>query len=103
MYGTAAPGTESIDSAITGMLAAGFVGVILYLLTMLLLVILSYYLAYRIMKAAVRNGVVEAIQRTGIGPRPGAGGTGAIVSEQPGRGAGVPPAPAYRGGSAYRA
>lgn len=103
MYGTASPGTESIDSAIGGLLAASFMGVLVSLVVMTLLAILSYYVAYRVMKAAVRNGVIEAIERTGLGAATGSGGGGgSIANQQASGGLTAPPAPAYRGGAVYR-
>lgn len=95
MNGTATPGTESLDTALGGLLAAGLLSVIVYFVLAAICLFLSYYVFYLIIKAAVRNGAIEAIRWTGLD----AVRTGPSAPDRAASGAGAPPAPVYR---AYR-
>jgi predicted lipid-binding transport protein (Tim44 family) len=87
-------------ASIGGLLGAVVAGSLLYILFTLGIAVLAVYINYRIMKAAVRNGVVEAIRKTGVGST---GTSGQIQGYPPASGyIGAPAAPAseypgYRG------
>lgn len=73
--------------------AAGLIGLIMagsaiYIVFVIALAVLSAYISYRIIKAAVRNGVIEAMQKTG-----NSGGQGLIQGYPPAQNYGAPAAP----------
>jgi hypothetical protein len=97
MYSTpyGAAGSDPVSSFVNLVVA----GSVVYLVVMLCLVLGTMLVSYLIIKAAVRNGVIEAIKKTGVG-----GGTPTYVQgyPPPQDGYGAPPAPVaeyqgYRG------
>jgi len=89
MYGTAASGTSGLDSLFSGVVAGGLIG----LGFGALIVFFSASLSYLFIKAAVRNGVIEAIKKTGLD----SGGSRIINGYPPDQSYGAPVAPNYRG------
>jgi hypothetical protein len=85
------PSVQSSD--LVGSLMAG--GLTLFLVLMGV-ALLGMYFNYRVMKAAVRNGVVEALAKTG-GSSPS--GTPLVQGYPPEQTYVAPPAPSYRGGA----
>ena len=61
------------------------------------LIFISYYILYRIARAAVRDGIIDADKKLG-GLRGGGGGSAPINGWPPAQEVGPPPAPIYRGG-----
>lgn len=55
-------------------------GSLLYILFVLLIALLGFYISYRIIKAAVRDGAIEAINRTGLASQ---GNTGGFIHGYP--------------------
>lgn len=84
--------SAGLDGLLGGLMAGSFI----FIAFVIAYVILCLYIGYRIIKAAVRNGVIEAIQKTGVAD--GLGG-GAYVNGYPPVQVGAPAAPAspYRG------
>lgn len=80
----------------TGDLVAAVVGVgLTYILLIFAGTFLNYYIFYRIVKAAVKNGTVEAINKTGGGF--GGGNSNFVQGFPPEQDYAPPAAPAYRG------
>jgi uncharacterized membrane protein YqiK len=72
------------------LIAGGIVGLVI----VVALIALSIFASYLLIKIAVRNGVLEALKRSGLD----SGGPGFVHGYPPDtRGAGAPPAPSYRG------
>lgn len=83
-----------------GLFSALFTGGLVGIGFFLVLFALSVLLWYMVIKTAVRNGMIEALKKTG---NDGFGGGGGHISGYPPAqtGYGAPPAPGYSGGSQY--
>lgn len=83
-------GSDPISGMMGGILAAGAI----YIVIWLALAILSVYISYRIIRAGVRDGVIDALKRTG---NTSFGGGQVIHGYPPEQEIGPPAAPIYRG------
>ena len=89
----------SSSGSLDGFFGLIFAGGAIYLVISLALVFIGYYIFYRIVRAAVRDGMVEAHIRTGGF---GSGGGSASVPAYSAVQVGAPAAPTYRGPGAQQ-
>jgi hypothetical protein len=97
MYSSTPYDASSLAGSLLGLL---FAGGVIYLLLWFAVCFIGAYISYRIIKAAVRNGMIEAINRTGLSGGVGSGGY--VQGYPPAQSYGPPPAPiteqpGYRG------
>lgn len=92
------PNSYPTPATATGGLGSVLAGGLLYTLLLAGIILVIYWIFfYLVIKTAVRNGVVEAIQKTGLGDGP----VTYVQGYPPGQEYGAPPAPASQHGG-YR-
>ena len=86
--------TPAASDPFSSLLGAVIAGGLIYILFALVVTFVSYYIFYRIVRAAVRDGVVDAHRKTG-GLGSGGGGN-SLSGWPPAQDLGAPAAPVYR-------
>lgn len=81
--------TPPVDSGASGLLGLLFAGSAMTLLLVLIVVLIGALFAYALIKAAVRQGVIEAIRKTGLNT----GGSSFVNGYPPVQSYGAPVAP----------
>lgn len=92
MYPTAAvqPGVTDATGGLFGaLLAGGLVIILIYVLAFLI----GTYFTYRLIRAAVRDGIIAANRKTGVSI--GGGSPAQVNGWPPAQEVGAPPAPVY--------